>query len=96
MLICALTHWGFFWANTSVIYIAEIYDNYETHGQKSSFAWRSDLRNVADGPWVGYWVKWAGLNLQWSVLSPMCTFAALWLLCGKVREEAIMAVQKSQ
>eukprot|EP00913_Durusdinium_trenchii_P034218 g32023.t1 len=40
-------------------------------------------RNVADGPWVGYWVKWAGLNLQWSVLSPICTFAALWLLCGK-------------
>jgi len=73
MLISALTHWGFFWANTSVIYIAEIYDNYE---------------NVADGPWVGYWVKWAGLNLQWSVLSPICTFAALWLLCGKVREEA--------
>lgn len=73
MLISALTHWGFFWANTSVIYIAEIYDNYE---------------NVADGPWVGLWVKWAGLNLQWSVLSPICTFSALWLLCGKVREEA--------
>eukprot|EP00439_Symbiodinium_sp_Y106_P055035 s1951_g7.t1 len=69
--ISALTHWGFFWANTSVIYIAEIYDNYE---------------NIADG-WAGYWVKWAGLNLQWSVLSPICTFASLWLLCGKVREE---------
>ncbi|CAK9078890.1 unnamed protein product [Durusdinium trenchii] len=79
MLISALTHWGFFWANTSVIYIAEIYDNYE---------------NVADGPWVGYWVKWAGLNLQWSVLSPICTFAALWLLCGKVREEAIKSLKK--
>lgn len=47
--ISALTHWGFFWANTSVIYIAEIYDNYE---------------NIADG-WAGYWLKWAGLNLQW-------------------------------
>lgn len=44
------------------------------------------LRNVADGPWVGLWVKWAGLNLQWSVLSPICTFSALWLLCGKVRD----------
>lgn len=32
MLISALTHWGFFWANTSVIYIAEIYDNYESLG----------------------------------------------------------------
>ena len=32
MLISALTHWGFFWANTSVIYIAEIYDNYECLG----------------------------------------------------------------
>lgn len=32
MLISALTHWGFFWANTSVIYIAEIYDNYEPLG----------------------------------------------------------------
>ena len=32
MLISALTHWGFFWANTSVIYIAEIYDNYECPG----------------------------------------------------------------
>jgi len=72
MIIAALSHWGFFWANTSVIYIAEIYDNYAS---------------IDDGAW-GYWVKWAGLNLQWSVLSPICTFAALWLLCGRVREEA--------
>ena len=37
MVVAALTHWGFFWANTSVIYIAEIYAGYQ---------W------VADG-WVG-------------------------------------------
>lgn len=29
-----------------------------------------------------------------SVLSPICTFAALWLLCGKVREEAIKSLKK--
>jgi hypothetical protein len=32
LIICALTHWGFFWANTAVIYIAEVYDNYEHLG----------------------------------------------------------------
>ena len=37
MLISALTHWGFFWANTSVIYIAEIYDNYECLGMGTIF-----------------------------------------------------------
>lgn len=73
MIIAALTHWGFFWANTSVIYIAEVYDNYAS---------------VSDG-WAGYWIKWVGLNMQWSVLSPICTFASLWLLCGRVAEEAI-------
>eukprot|EP00658_Telonema_sp_P-2_P023677 TRINITY_DN19492_c0_g1_i4.p1 TRINITY_DN19492_c0_g1~~TRINITY_DN19492_c0_g1_i4.p1 ORF type:complete len:253 (-),score=58.29 TRINITY_DN19492_c0_g1_i4:108-866(-) len=30
LIIAALTHWGFFWANTSVIYIAEVYDNYQS------------------------------------------------------------------
>lgn len=81
MLIGALTHWGFFWANTSVIYIAEVYDNYAS---------------VADGPWAGYWIKWFALNLQWSVLSPICTFACLWLLCGRVREEARAEFSQAQ
>lgn len=71
MVVAALTHWGFFWANTSVIYIAEIYAGYQ---------W------VADG-WVGFWFKWGGLNLQWSVLSPLCTYLALHLLCEKCHEE---------
>lgn len=78
--IAALTHWGFFWANTSVIYIAEIYGNYH---------W------VADG-WVGLWVKWGGLNLHWSVLSPLCTIIALLLIVGKATEEGRLAAAKRQ
>lgn len=69
--IAALTHWGFFWANTSVIYIAEIY---------GGFQW------MADG-WIGKWVKWGGMNSQWSVLSPLCTILCLLLIIGKAREE---------
>lgn len=80
LVIAALTHWGFFWANTSVIYIAEYYAGYQ---------W------VADG-WVGFWVKLGGLNLHWSTLSPLCTALALQLLVHKAREEGQRMSSKSK
>ena len=61
LIIAALCHWGFMWANNSVIYLAEIY---------------AGFKNIEDG-WAGMWIKWFGMNLQWSVLSPLCTFASL-------------------
>mmetsp|Transcript_14417 Transcript_14417/g.40943 ORF Transcript_14417/g.40943 Transcript_14417/m.40943 type:complete len:323 (-) Transcript_14417:119-1087(-) len=71
MIIAILTHWGFFWANTAVVYLSEIYAHFD---------------HVENG-WQGMWLKWGALNLQWSVLSPMCVGFALYLLVEKSREE---------
>ena len=69
--IAILTNWGAFYGNTSVIYLGEILVNY---------------RNLADGAW-GFWLKWVGLNLQWSVLSPAAAIGGIWLLVQRVRAE---------
>jgi hypothetical protein len=66
-----LANWGAFYGNTAVIYLGEI-----LVGQ----------RNIAGGP-VGFWLKWVGLNLQWSVLSPMAAIGGLWLLVQRTRAE---------
>jgi hypothetical protein len=66
-----LTSWGAFYGNTSVIYLGEIL---------------VDFRNIEDGVW-GLWLKWFGLNLQWSVLSPAAAIGAIWLLVQRVRAE---------
>lgn len=66
-----LTNWGAFYGNTSVIYLGEILVGY---------------RNLADGAW-GFWLKWVGLNLQWSVLSPAAAIGGIWLLVQRVRAE---------
>jgi hypothetical protein len=69
--IAILTNWGAFYGNTSVIYLGEIL---------------VDLRNIEDGAW-GIWLKWGGLNLQWSVLSPAAAIGGMWLLVQRVRAE---------
>ncbi|WP_101757214.1 hypothetical protein [Oceanicoccus sp. KOV_DT_Chl] len=66
-----LANWGAFYGNTSVIYLGEIL---------------VDFRNLADGSW-GFWLKWVGLNLQWSVLSPAAAIGGIWLLVQRVRAE---------
>jgi len=66
-----LTNWGAFYGNTSVIYLGEILAGY---------------RNLEDGM-AGFWLKWVGLNLQWSVLSPMAAIGGLWLLVERTRAE---------
>lgn len=69
--IAILANWGAFYGNTSVIYLGEILVEY---------------RNLEDGLW-GFWLKWVGLNLQWSVLSPAAAVGGLWLLVQRVRAE---------
>lgn len=66
-----LANWGAFYGNTSVIYLGEIL---------------VDHRNI-EGGLVGFWLKWVGLNLQWSVLSPMAAIGGLWLLVERTRAE---------
>lgn len=69
--IAALTSWGAFYGNTSVIYLGEILVDY---------------RNIEDGAW-GFWLKWVGLNLQWSTMSPAAAIGAIWLLVQRVKAE---------
>ena len=73
LIMAALLHWGFMWANNSVIYLGEIY---------------AGFKNIEDGM-AGFWIKWLGMNMQWSVLSPLCTFSALYLLMKKSEEEGV-------
>ncbi|MEZ5567391.1 MAG: hypothetical protein R3E54_03455 [Halioglobus sp.] len=71
--IAVLANWGAFYGNTAVIYLGEILVDY---------------RNLEDGAW-GFWLKWVGLNLQWSVLSPAAAIGGMWLLVQRARAEAI-------
>ena len=73
LAMAILANWGAFYGNTSVIYLAEIL---------------VDFRNIEDGP-LGFWVKFVGLNLQWSVLSPAAAIGGIWLLVQRVRAEAL-------
>lgn len=66
-----LANWGAFYGNTSVIYLAEIL---------------ADFKNLEDGV-AGFWIKWVGLNLQWSVLSPAAAIGGIWLLVQRVKAE---------
>ncbi len=66
-----LANWGAFYGNTSVIYIGEILVNF---------------RNIEDGA-AGFWIKWFGLNLQWSVLSPAAAIGGMWLLVERTKAE---------
>lgn len=68
-----LANWGAFYGNTSVIYLGEIL---------------VDFRNIEQGAW-GFWLKFVGLNLQWSVLSPAAAIGGLWLLVQRSRQEAL-------
>ena len=72
-----LANWGAFYGNTSVIYLGEILVNF---------------RNLEDGAW-GFWLKWVGLNLQWSVLSPAAAIGGIWLLVQRVRAETAAELQ---
>lgn len=72
-----LANWGAFYGNTSVIYLGEIL---------------VDFRNIEDGS-LGFWLKWFGLNLQWSVLSPAAAIGGLWLLVQRSRAEARAELQ---
>ncbi len=47
-----------------------------------------DYKNLAQGQ-AGFWIKWFGLNLQWSVLSPIAAVGGLWLLVQRSRAELI-------
>lgn len=75
--IAILTNWGAFYGNTAVIYLGEIL---------------VDLRNIQDGAW-GIWLKWGGLNLQWSVMSPAASIGGIWLLVQRVRAETAAQLQ---
>jgi hypothetical protein len=72
-----LANWGAFYGNTSVIYLGEILVNF---------------RNIEDGAW-GFWLKFVGLNLQWSVLSPAAAIGGLWLLSERAKAEAELELQ---
>jgi len=71
--IAILANWGAFYGNTSVIYLGEILVNF---------------RNIEQGAW-GFWLKWVGLNLQWSILSPAAAIGGLWLLVQRAKAEAL-------
>ncbi|MCB1854978.1 MAG: hypothetical protein KDI05_08880 [Halieaceae bacterium] len=71
--IGVLANWGAFYGNTAVIYLGEIL---------------VDFRNIEDGQ-AGFWLKWFGLNLQWSVLSPAAAIGGCWLLVQRSRAEAL-------
>lgn len=74
-----LANWGAFYGNTSVIYLGEIL---------------VDFRNIEDGA-LGLWLKWLGLNLQWSVLSPLAAIGGMWLLVQRTRAETIAELKAS-
>ena len=74
--IAALANWGAFYGNTSVIYLGEILVDY---------------RNIEQGGW-GFWLKWVGLNMQWSVVSPLAAGGAIWLLVQRTRAETLAEV----
>ncbi|MEH6592867.1 MAG: hypothetical protein V7746_21545 [Halioglobus sp.] len=78
--IAIVTNWGAFYGNTSVIYLGEILVDY---------------RNLAQGAW-GFWLKWVGLNLQWSTLSPAAAIGGLWLLVQRVRAETAAELSTNQ
>ena len=78
--IAVLTNWNAFYGNTSVIYLGEILVGF---------------RNLEQGAW-GFWLKWVGLNLQWSVLSPAAAIGALWLLVQRTRAETLAELQGEQ
>lgn len=75
-----LAHWGAFYGNTSTIYLGEILVNF---------------RNIEDGN-LGFWLKWFGLNLQWSVLSPIASIGGLWLLVERTRYETVAELKGQQ
>ena len=72
-----LANWSAFYGNTSVIYLGEILVNF---------------RNIEDGT-LGFWLKWFGLNLQWSVLSPVASIGGLWLLVQRVKAETVAGLE---
>ena len=71
--IAVLANWGAFYGNTSVIYISEIL---------------SGFKYIEDGV-LGFWLKFVGLNLQWSTVSPAAAMGAMWLLGQRARAEAL-------
>ncbi len=73
-----LANWGAFYGNTSVIYLGEILVDY---------------RNLEQGAW-GFWLKWVGLNLQWSVLSPAAAIGGLWLLVQRTAAETAAQLEQ--
>ena len=77
--IAVLANWGAFYGNTSVIYLGEIL---------------VDFRNIEDGA-AGFWLKWFGLNLQWSVLSPIAAVGGMWLLVQRARAEMKLELRGS-
>ena len=72
-----LANWSAFYGNTSVIYLGEIFVNF---------------RNIEDGA-AGFWIKFVGLNLQWSVLSPAAAIGGMWLLVQRTRAEAVAEIK---
>lgn len=72
-----LANWGAFYGNTSVIYLGEIL---------------VDFRNIEDGN-LGFWLKFVGLNLQWSVLSPIAAIGGIWLLVQRVQAETLEKIK---
>ncbi len=79
LTMCVLANWGAFYGNTAVIYLGEIL---------------VDFRNIEDGP-LGFWLKFVGLNLQWSVLSPAAAIGGMWLLVQRVKAETILEMQNN-
>ena len=75
--IAVLANWGAFYGNTSVIYISEILGNF---------------RYIEDGV-LGFWLKFVGLNLQWSTVSPMTAMGAMWLLTQRAKAEAVAEIK---
>ncbi len=75
--IAVLANWGAFYGNTSVIYISEILGGF---------------KSIQDGV-LGFWLKFVGLNLQWSTVSPMAAIGAMWLLVQRGRAEALTELQ---
>ena len=78
--IAILANWGAFYGNTSVIYLGEILVKY---------------RNIEQGAW-GFWLKWVGLNLQWSIMSPAAAVGGLWLLVQRSKAEALDELASEQ
>ncbi len=47
-----------------------------------------DFQYIEDGV-LGFWLKFVGLNLQWSTVSPAAAIGAMWLLGQRSRAEAL-------